>query len=105
MNAEHFDRINPDTGKLDAEGTCWVAEAAELRLPVGQPPQRTFYMRNCPEPGMGRCFHLVGTDESGGDVAGWRYEEDDGPNKGNTSFKNPGNPERCPPLQVVIIND
>lgn len=105
MDATDFDRIDPDTGKLDAEGTCWVAEAAELGMRPGVAPSSTFYMRNCPEPGMGRCFHLVGTDQSGGDIAGWRFEEDDGPNKGNTSFKDPANPQPCPPLQVVIIND
>jgi hypothetical protein len=54
---------------------------------------------------MGRCFHQTGVDESGGDVMGWRFEEDAGPNKGNTSYKEPGSPQPCPPFTVLIIND
>jgi hypothetical protein len=108
LDAVLFDRVNHATGKSDPNGTHFVAEAAEIGLRPGQAPPPTFSFQNCPLPGMSRCFHLVKTDVLGGDgddVMGWRYEEDNGPNKGNTSYKDPGNPQSCPPFTVLIIND
>lgn len=105
FDATLFDRTDPATGKLDPEGSLFVAEAAEIGLRPGMAPPSTFYFKNCPLPGMGRCFHATDADMSGGDVAGWRFEEDKGPNCGNTSYLDPGNPQPCPPFTVLIIND
>ena len=105
MDANNFERTNPVNGKLDPEGSCFVAEASQIGLGPGVAPPKSFFFKNCPLPGMGRCFHHVGVDESGGDVMGWRFEEDKGPNCGNTSYKEPGSPKKCPPFTVLIIND
>jgi len=105
-NVSQFDRVKPDAdgGGSDSEGTHFVAEAAELRLKPGIHSVR-FILQDCPMPGMHRLFSLVGSDKSGEDIAGWRYEEIAGPNKGNTSYKDPGRAVPCQPLTVLIIND
>lgn len=105
LKAAQFDRTNPETGKTDPEGSCFVAEAAELGYRAGQRPPHSFVLMDCPMPGMHRCFRQSGTDESGGDVMGWRYEEENGPNKGNTSYKDYGRAVACAPFTVLIIND
>ena len=101
-----FDRVKTDAegGGVDPEGSLFVAEAAELGLKPGIHPVR-FILQDCPMPGMHRLFSLVGSDRSGEDVFGWRYEEIAGPNKGNTSYKNPGRAVPCQPFTVLIIND
>lgn len=106
MNADNFDRTDPVTGKdTDSDvGILFVAEAAELGLRAGHAPPRDFLMANCPVKGMNRAFRADRTDMSGGDIAGWRYVEADGPNKGNTSWQ--GEPSVvCEPYRVLIIND
>ena len=50
-------------------------------------------LRNCPEPGQHRSFVLDQVDRSGGDIAGWRFKEAPGPNRG------------ARPLSVLLIND
>lgn len=107
FDAVNFDRCDPVTGKTDNEsGTLFVAEASMLRLPPGKALPKDFMFKNCPLPGMIRCFHFDRTDLSGdGDVAGWRFEEAPGPNCGNTSYKEPGSPKKCLPFTVLIIND
>ncbi len=82
------------------DGTL-VAEASDLRL-RGLP--RSFTLENCPEDGMHRSFHFTDADLSGGDVAGYRYEEDSGPNRGR-SWKDGHPPKAVPVLKVLIIND
>ena len=79
----------------------YVAEISELQL---KSPPREFTLRNCPADGQHRTFHLTKVDESGGDVAGWIYEEDDGPNKGR-SWADGHPPKSVPVLKVLIIND
>lgn len=54
-------------------------------------PSAIFTMRDCPRPGMHRSFQFAGVDRSGGDIAGWRFEEMAGPNHSG--------------LKVLIIND
>lgn len=101
LDANRFDRVNPVTGKTDPKGTEWVAEIAELGLKV---VYSQFLLQNCPEPGMHRTFGFKKVDDSGGDVAGWRYEEANGPNKGR-HYRNGGTGTACKPLTVLIIND
>jgi len=96
LDSKKFDRTN--------EGTCYVAEAAELGLRAGVPVPKTFVLHNCPKPGQHRSFKMTGVDKAGGDIYGWRFVEEDGPNKGR-DFTNPGNPTICPPLTALIIND
>ena len=105
MDASQFDRTDPLTGKTDPNGSCFVAEASEIGLGPGVAPPSSFYFKNCPLPGMGRCFKMTEPDVSGGDIAGWRWTEEAGPNRGNTSYLNPSRPEACPPFTVLVIND
>lgn len=107
LDAQKFDRTNAETHKLDPDGSHYVQEISMLNIP-GIPEVtglHSFMLKNCPEPGMHRLFRLVGVDKSGGDIAGWRYEEVNGPNKGNDSYRNPGNPQQIPAFTVLIIND
>lgn len=105
LTTTQFDRTNPVTGKTDPDGTCFVAEASELGYRAGQYPPRSFVLNDCPMPGMMRCFRQSGVDEFDGDIKGWRYMEEAGPNKGNTSYKEPASPKPCQPFTVLIIND
>lgn len=50
-------------------------------------------LRHCPLFGQHRSFVLKKIDKSGGDTAGWLFEEAPGPNRG------------AKVLQVLIIND
>ena len=110
LDANKFDRTDPSTGKTVERriDVLYVAEAAELGL-FGtinpRVPPRNFLLLNCPDEGQHRTFSLVDTDMSGGDIAGWRYEEDAGPNKGNTSWCDHGRAKACEPYRVLIIND
>jgi hypothetical protein len=72
------------------DGTTFVAEIADLQL---WSPPSSFTLNNCPKEGQQRTFKFVKTDHSGGDIAGWKYEEEDGQNKGRQMLK------------VLIIND
>lgn len=91
----HFDSRDSDP--------LYVAEISELELgPRGVP--RNFTLFNCPKPGMSRSFSWVDTDYSGGDIAGWRYEEVAGPNRG-LSWEDGHPPKKVPILKVLIIND
>lgn len=83
------------------DGTL-VAEISDLQLKSA--PPRTITLNNVPKEGQGRSFTFVGTDESEGDIAGWRFEEMAGPNKG-WSWENGHPPKAVPPLRVLIIND
>lgn len=83
-----------------SDGTL-VAEASDLQL-QGLP--RSFTLRNCPEDGMHRNFHFMEADRNGDEVAGYRYEEDIGPNRGR-SWKDGHPPKAVPVLKVLIIND
>jgi len=79
-----------DANKFTLDGDTYVAEISELRMrcaPV------SFTLNNCPKPGMSRSFRSTKVDESGEDIAGWRYEVD-GPI-----------PKTDPCLKVLIIND
>lgn len=111
FDAAKFDRVNPGTGEMNPDGSEFVIEIAELQyitavLSVRMiAPPRNFVLMNCPQPGMHRSFHFVSADESGGDIAGWRYEEDDGPNKGNDNYLSVVNAKRVPPFTILIIND
>lgn len=86
---------------VSSDDGTYVAEISDLQLrcaPV------SFTLNNCPKPGMHRSFRTVGVDESGGDIAGWRYEEVDGPNKGRSW--DGGSPQKSIPiLKALIIND
>lgn len=110
FDANDFDRTDPVTGKVtdDPLGVLFVAEASELG-PFGtinpRVPPRSFLLRNCPEDGKHRTFTLVTVDKSFGDIMGWRYEENTGPNKGNTSWRDYGQSVACEPYKVLIIND
>lgn len=90
-----------DANKFTLDGDTYVAEISELRMrcaPV------SFTLSNCPKPGMSRSFRSTGVDESGEDIAGWRYEEVDGPNNG-LSWDGGSHPKSVPVLKVLIIND
>lgn len=51
-------------------------------------------LQNCPAAGQHRSFILKSADFSpSGDIAGWRFQEIEGPNRG---------PE---PIQILIVND
>lgn len=100
FDAHSFERTDPGTGVLNPEGSQYVVEASQLCFI----PPRNFVLKNCPQDGMHRSFHLKNVDRSGEDIAGWRYVEDAGPNKGR-DFRNPGSPREVPPFTVLIIND
>ena len=113
FDATKFDRFDLSAEKMSPKGSQFIIEIAELQYATtgdhclgrfSEPP-RTFLLQNCPLPGMHRMFHFVDVDKSGGDVMGWRFEEDNGPNKGNDSYLNPGNAKKIPPFTVLIIND
>ena len=112
FDATKFDRFDPVTEKMNPKGSEFIIEIAELQHTTDDEaiyrftsPPRGFALWNCPLPGMYRSFHFVKADKSGGDIAGWRFEEDNGPNKGNDSYLNSGNVKRIPPFTVLIIND
>ena len=84
LDADHFN--------YDAEKREYVQEASQLRGELHSVP-REFTLTNCPEPGMSRSFRQSRVDTSGGDVAGWWFEELPGPNRGAVSLK------------VLLIND
>lgn len=113
FDATKFDRVDPGTGTVNSDGSEYVIELAEMQYAgaLSQSanrmvaPPRNFVLENCPQLGMHRSFHFVNHDESGGDIAGWRYEEDNGPNKGNDSYRNPGSVKAVSPFTILIIND
>ena len=112
FDATKFDRVDPGTGTPNPDGSEYVIELAEMQYTTDDEtaarfsaPPPHFLLKDCPQPGMHRSFHFVKADKSGGDIAGWRYEEDNGPNKGNDSYRNPGNAKRIPPFTILIIND
>ena len=80
----------------------YVAEASELGVAPGVIP-RHITLKDCPEPGMLRCFQLHNADQSGGDIAGWWLREVAGPNCGNDSYK--GGRNKVEPFKILIIND
>jgi hypothetical protein len=83
-----------------SDGTL-VVEISELQL---RRAPASFTLVNFPKDGQHRSFHPVGVDESGGDVAGWRYEQDKGPNCGH-SWEHGHPPVSIPVGKVLIIND
>ena len=80
----------------------FVAEISELGLCLRP---SSFTITDIPEKGQHRTFKYVETDFSNdGDVAGWHYEEMDGPNKGRLWAE--GHPPHLVSiLRVLIIND
>ena len=92
--------LNGDKFTKSGDGTL-VAEISDLQL--SSPPQ-SMTIINIPKEGQQRSFTLVGFDVSGGDVAGWRYTECDGPNRGR-SWEDGHPPKTVEPICVLIIND
>ena len=78
---------------FDPERREYVQEMSQLKGLLQSIP-RELTLTNCPEPGMHRSFQMDDVDKSGGDVAGWRYEEVPGPNR-----------LRKTRLRVLLIND
>lgn len=77
--------LNANKFTLSEDGT-YVAEISELQrrtVPV------RFILEHC-EDGFDRTFKFSHTDESGGDIAGWHYAEENATGK---------------PRKVLIIND
>jgi len=87
--------IAADLFDYDADRREYTQEisllASKEAIPHGVP--HGFTLTNCPESGMCRTFVHKRTDWSGEDVAGWRFQELPGPNRGPVSLK------------VLIIND
>ena len=79
-----------------------VAEISMLRL---ERAPRCFTLVNFPGDGQHRSFRCDGVDEcGGGDVAGWRYVEENGPNFGRSWAD--GHPAKAVSVaRVLIIND
>lgn len=90
LDANKFDRVDSETGETDPNGDQFVAEASELRIGA---PHEHVTLQNCPNPGQHRTFDFERHDWSGGDIAGWNYDEAAGPNRSDTHLK------------VLIIND
>lgn len=99
LYAKQFLRVDPKTGKSDPDGSCFVAKISGLEIPKFIKRPHSFIIKDCPMPGMLRGFHYVGYDGNDDDIYGWRYEEDDGPNKGRRLYT------LCDPFTVLIIND
>ena len=89
--------IAADLFDYDADRREYVQDISMISIEPGQAlpwgAPHEFTLTDCPEPGMHRSFVRKRTDWSGGDVAGWRYQELPGPNRGPR------------PLEVLIIND
>ena len=86
---------------FDPETRQYCEEVSTLQLP-GIP--QTILLRNAPKEGQHRSFRCVGTDDNGGDIAGWRFEEEEGPNRGR-SWEEGHPPKTVTPLSILLIND
>ena len=67
-------------------GPCSVRPVTQMH--------RELTLRDCPDLGQHRGFTLTRIDKSGGDIAGWRFQECQGPNCDDDN-----------PLRVLLIND
>jgi len=79
----------------------YVGELSDLEL---RRAPSTVLLVNCPKEGQHRTLHATEPDFNGEDIAGYKYEEDEGPNKGRC-WEQGHPPKSVPPITLLLIND